>query len=473
MHCSLHELQLVISGSQMINGTSVDITDVSTDSRKIKPGDLFVALRGDQFDAHDFLPQIAQTGAVAVVAQYLPEGFSLPALLVPDTKQALADIARYWRQQFTLPVIGVTGSNGKTTVKEMIAAILAAAFGAGNRLSTAGNLNNEIGVPLTILGLTAAHQAAVIEMGMNHPGEIALLASVALPTVVLVNNAQREHQEFMQTVQAVAEENGAALLALPDDGVAVFPADDEYSDLWRSYAQRTGQRKLISFGLTPDADVSGHYQAGAFGSELTIVLSGQTFTVNLQAAGQHNVLNALAAVACCSSIGISNQKIIEGLQNFNPVSGRLQRKQAPNGALVIDDTYNANPDSVRAAIDVLAQLGRDQILVLGDMGEVGDNGPEFHREIGRYAVERGITKIFLMGELVRHTADAYGKTARYYTDLPLLLAELDTQVQSDTTVLVKGSRFMKMERVVAHLLSPEHSSGLTNISSQQKTKGTH
>lgn len=475
MRCSLQQLQQALAGSQMINSSTatVEISGVSTDSRKIGTGDVFVALCGEHFDAHDFLPQIAQTGAVAVVAQHVPEGFALPALLVSDTKQALADIARYWRQQFTLPVIGVTGSNGKTTVKEMIASILAAAFGVEHRLSTAGNLNNEIGVPLTLIGLTSEHQAAVIEMGMNHPGEIALLASVALPTVALVNNAQREHQEFMQTVQAVAEENGAALLALPEDGVAVFPAADEYSQIWRDYAQRKGQRRLISFGLTTDADVYGHYKAGIFGSELTIILSGQSLNVNLQAAGQHNVLNALAAAACCHSIGISHQKIIEGLENFNPVHGRLQRKYAHHGALVIDDTYNANPDSVRAAIDVLAQLGKDQILVLGDMGEVGDNGAEFHREIGAYAFEHGIAKIFLLGELVRHTAEAYGESARYYSDLSSLLKELDAHVQSDTAILVKGSRFMKMERVVTHLTAPENTADFTHTSSQQKTKGIH
>jgi len=443
------------------------VTGLTTDSRKISQGDLFVALRGDNFDAHDFLEQVASSGAAAVVAERVPERFSLPALIVPDTKLALAEIGRYWRQQFALSVIGVTGSNGKTTVKEMISSILGVAFGTERRLATSGNLNNEIGVPLTILGLNSTHRAAVIEMGMNHPGEIALLASVAQPTVVLVNNAQREHQEFMQTVQAVAEENGAAIRALPDDGVAVIPVADEYCSLWQQYAAERGQRKVMRFGLTSDAEVHASFIPAAFGSEVTMHIAGRRSAVRLHAAGQHNVLNALAAAACCHAIGISDELIVAGLENFSPVNGRLQCKQASCGATLIDDTYNANPDSVRAAIDVLAQAGGATILVLGDMGEVGENGAQFHKEIGEYAKAKGITELFLLGDLVVHTAAAYAG-AHYFTEIQDLFRALDNSVGQEKTILVKGSRFMKMERVVSHLLVADD-----GTSTQQKIIGIH
>jgi UDP-N-acetylmuramoyl-tripeptide--D-alanyl-D-alanine ligase len=468
MQFSLQDLQGALTGASLTG--NAQITGLTTDSRKIKAGDVFVALRGDNFDAHDFLPQVGAAGAAAVIAETLPPGFGLPSLQVPDSKLALAETGRFWREKFTLPVIGVTGSNGKTTVKEMIASILAAAYGVDGKLSTSGNLNNEIGVPLTILQLHEGHQAAVIEMGMNHPGEIALLAKVAMPTVALVNNAQREHQEFMQTVEAVARENGVAIQALPDDGVAVFPANDEFSALWQSFASERGQRKTLRFGLTADADVDvrATYLPSVFGSDLQVSLLGQPMAIRLQAAGQHNVMNALAAIACCHAIGISKEAIISGLENFSPVNGRLQRKQAHCGATVIDDSYNANPDSVRAAIDVLAQIGGVTTLVLGDMGEVGENGAQFHQEIGDYARQRGVRQLMLLGDLVAHAATAYGSGAQHFPDLDSLLAALDRNTLSDTTVLVKGSRFMKMERVVAHLVAPGDTKTL-----QQKIIGNH
>jgi UDP-N-acetylmuramoyl-tripeptide--D-alanyl-D-alanine ligase len=403
---------------------------------------------------------VAQSGAVAVVAEQVPPGFSLPALIVPDTKLALIEIARYWRNQFSLPVIGVTGSNGKTTVKEMIAAILVAHAGVERSMSTSGNLNNEIGVPLTVLRLNENHACAVIELGMNHPGEIALLASVAMPTVGLVNNAQREHQEFMQTVQAVAEENGSVLRSLPADGTAVFPADDTYTELWRSLAAQSGQRKVLTFGLSKTADVSCSFQPHAFGSDMQINIAETTFPVNLSAAGEHNVLNALAAAACCHAIGVPNQTIALGLVAFQAVNGRLQAKQAANGARVIDDTYNANPDSVRAAIDVLAQASELGILVLGDMGEVGAEGKAFHQEIGAYASERGIAQLFTLGDLAQDAALAFGDAARHFENIDELQLALDAFISSSSTVLIKGSRFMKMERVVAHL-------------TQQQSTGNH
>jgi UDP-N-acetylmuramoyl-tripeptide--D-alanyl-D-alanine ligase len=492
MRGSLAQLTASIAGSRMTRDASFE--GVSTDSRSVAAGALFVALRGETFDAHAFLDQVAAKNVAAVVVDKLPENFPLPALVVPDTLVALGRIGNAWRSQFAIPVIGVTGSNGKTTVKEMIAAILAASVGEDARLATQGNLNNEIGVPLTVMRLSAAHRAAVVELGMNHPGEIARLAAIAAPTVALVNNAQREHQEFMHTVEAVARENGAVLAALADDGVAVFPGDDEYTDLWRGLA---GDRAVLTFGLSDACDVRATYTPNSFGADLQVTVAGTSFprkresmlsgqksdeaqdrdlsmdsrlrgndeveagttatqfTIKLSAAGEHNVRNALAACACALAAGIPQDAIVRGLEAFAPVSGRLQRKQAANGATVIDDSYNANPDSVRAAIDVLAQSAAPRILVLGDMGEVGTQGPEFHEEIGAYAASRGIETVLVTGALARHMT---GAGAQHFEQFDDLLAALDKQLgsKSDATVLVKGSRFMKMERVVQHLVQSQN-----------------
>lgn len=462
---SLKQLQQVISNAQLIG--DAHFVGLSTDSRKIDQGNLFLALRGETFDAHDFLEMVASSGAVAVIAERVPASFSIPALIVPDTKRALAEIATYWRQQFTLPVIAVTGSNGKTTVKEMIASILLAQYGCEHMISTKGNLNNEIGVPLTVFRLQACHQAAVFELGMNHPGEIAVLSSIAQASVGLVNNAQREHQEFMQTVEAVAIENGAVIQSLADDGVAVFPAHDTYTEVWKKIA---GQRKTLTFGLESNdakADVCGRFIAQDFGSEIFMTIQSESITVQLAAAGQHNVLNALAAAACCSAIGISAAKIAEGLQAFVPVSGRLQLKQAAAGARLIDDTYNANPDSVKAAIDVLAKANAETTLVLGDMGEVGADGAAFHQEIGLYAKAQGIKHLYTLGSLAQASSAVFGDGAHHFTELTALLASLDQHSGKGNTILIKGSRFMKMERVVAHLMNIENT--VANLS----TSGTH
>jgi UDP-N-acetylmuramoyl-tripeptide--D-alanyl-D-alanine ligase len=474
MRGTLAQLVAAIPGARLVGGDAA-FEGVSTDSRTAPAGALFVALKGETFDAHSFLVQVAGRGVAAVVVHALPEGWTLPAIVVPDTLVALGRIANAWRTQHDIPVIGVTGSNGKTTVKEMIASILAAAVGEEARLATQGNLNNEIGVPLTLFRLGKAHRAAVIEMGMNHPGEIARLAAIAAPTVAMVNNAQREHQEFMHTVEAVARENGSVLQALPSDGVAVFPGDDTYTDLWRGLATCP----VLTFGLTEQCNVSASYTSNGFGSQLTISTSfppnsveqsaahanldsrlrgndgfeaggGNTVSVTLQAAGEHNVRNALAAFASTLAAGIPVEAIVRGLESFAPVGGRLQRKQAAGGATVIDDTYNANPDSMRAAIDVLAAYEAPRILVVGDMGEVGTQGKEFHEEIGAYAQARGIEHVLATGELARHMT---ASGARHYEQFDELLAALDSTLGGNrkATVLVKGSRFMKMERAVQHL----------------------
>jgi UDP-N-acetylmuramoyl-tripeptide--D-alanyl-D-alanine ligase len=445
MKSSLADLAPWISNA-LVSGEA-DFEGVSTDSRGVLPGNLFVALRGERFDANDFIAEVHTRGAAAVIVERLPTEV-IPAIVVPDTRVALGEIARFWRGRYTMPLIGVTGSNGKTTVKEMIAAILTAAFGAESMLATRGNFNNEIGVPLTILRLYDECRAAVVELGMNHPGEIARLAALARPTVGLVNNAQREHQEFMASVEAVAQENGAVIQALAADGIAVFPADDEFTPLWRLFADA---RMTLTFGFSDDADVRCTYEANGFGNLLQVTAGAQQFEVRLAAAGEHNVRNALAAIACTLAIGIAPADIKQGLEAFAPVSGRLQRKLATNGAVVIDDTYNANPDSVRAAIDVLELADTPRILVLGDMGEVGNAGPAFHREIGAYAQQTGIEHLFTLGELAAESTKAFGEAAQHFASVDDLLDALKATLTADATVLVKGSRFMKMERVVQNL----------------------
>ncbi len=445
MHASLNELLSVVPGATLTAPAS--FSGVTTNSKTVEAGNLFVALRGERFDAHDFLADVAALGAAAVVVERLPDGLPIPALIVPDTRYALGQIAQLWRKRFTMPLIGVTGSNGKTTVKEMIAAILSAAFGTDHFLATRGNLNNEIGVPLTLFNLNAQHRAAVVELGMNHPGEIARLTEIALPTVGVVNNAQREHQEFMASVAAVAAENGSVISGLGEEDCAVFPADDEFAPLWTSYA---GSRRLITFALDKQASVTAQWRATDFGSEITLNARGEQVSFVLSAAGQHNVRNALAACAATLAVGINLEIIARGLSAFTPVAGRLQKKQATNGAIVIDDTYNANPDSVRAAIDVLANAPAPRTLVLGDMGEVGSEGVAFHEEIGEYARARHIDQLLTVGELARHASRAFGRPARHFETMETLNEEV-ASVPPGASVLVKGSRFMKMERVVQKL----------------------
>lgn len=422
---------------------------VQTDSRKLDVGAVFVALRGENFDGHAYLKQVAELGACAALVEKADPTVALPQIELGDTRVALGALGHAWRQRFAIPMIAVTGSNGKTTTKEMIAAILAAWLGAERRLATIGNLNNELGVPLTLMRLRAVHQAAVIELGMNHPGEIEVLAEMVEPTVALVNNAQREHQEFMASVEAVARENAAVFSCLRADGVKVFPADEEFTALWASLAV---EHPSLRFGMTEHADVwSSNIESDALGSRFTLNLpAGRTCQIALPVPGMHNVRNALAAAACAWSAGAPVDAIIEGLNGFQAVSGRMQTHRLEGQRVLIDDTYNANPDSVRAAIDVLASLPAPRVLVLGDMGEVGDNGPAMHREVGEYARARGVEYLLTLGEATRESAQAFGTQAVIGASAEELCEYLlALPVRS---VLVKGSRFMRMERIVKEYL---------------------
>ncbi len=455
-----------IAGARVEGDAARQFTRVHTDSRTVEPGDLFVALRGERFDAHDFIADVAARGAAAVLVErdIGAAAPGLPAIVAPDTRIALGQLGAGWRARFTLPTVAVTGSNGKTTVKEMIAAIFAAAVGEPQRLATGGNLNNDIGLPLTVLRLRPSHRLAVLELGMNHPGETATLAAIAQPTVAVITNAQREHQEFMVSVQAVAHEHASILAALPADGTAVFPVDaasgGAHAGIWRAAA---GGRPVLTFGLAEggmptDADVTAEVSLDDGVQRLQVRAPGRAFEVRLALLGMHNVRNALAAIACALAAGVEIDAIQRGLAGFAPVKGRLQVKRAVGGTVVIDDTYNANPDSMRAAIDVLAGFAPPRVLVIGDMGEVGDQGPAFHAEIGAYARARGIETLWATGEASPHAVQAFGEGARYFAGADALAATLaadaDGTVARASAVLVKGSRFMRMERMVDALVTP-------------------
>ena len=421
----------------------VTFTGVSTDSRSIKAGDLFVALRGERFDGHDFLGTAAAAGAAAtMIDRRYPGESAVPSIVVDDTRRSLGELARYWRARFAPALVAVTGSNGKTTVKEMLAAILRKHADETAVLATRGNLNNDIGLPLTLLGLRHAHRWCAIELGMNHKGEIAYLAGIARPTVALVNNAQREHLEFMRSVEEVAAENASVYEALAADGIAVINAEDPHAAFFR---ERAGKRRTVEFGLD-QAAVSARCQLDRLSSTIRLRTPAGEADATLSIPGIHNVRNALAAAACAHAVGIATATIAEGLTAFRPYIGRLQVKQATSGATLIDDSYNANPDSVRAAIDVLATCPAPTALVLGDMGEVGERSSEFHREVGEYARAKGVTQLLAMGEATRETVKAFGPNARHFDSVQDLVSNL-----KGNTILVKGSRFMKMERVVAAL----------------------
>ncbi|MDX3904975.1 MAG: bifunctional UDP-N-acetylmuramoyl-L-alanyl-D-glutamate--2,6-diaminopimelate ligase MurE/UDP-N-acetylmuramoyl-tripeptide--D-alanyl-D-alanine ligase MurF [Pigmentiphaga sp.] len=422
-------------------------SSVGTDSRNVAVGELFFALSGERFDGHAYVRAAGEAGAVAAVVQRPVDDAGIPQIIVADTRRALGELAAAWRNRFVIPLVAVTGSNGKTTTKEMIAAILAARHGLEARLATQGNFNNEIGLPLTLMRLRDTHRCAVVELGMNHPGEIAQLARIAAPSVALVNNAQREHQEFMHTVEAVARENGAVIGSLGADGVAVFPGDDAYTHIW---AELAGTRQCLRFGLGGEVDVTAEdIRLDPFETRFLLHTPQGRAEVVLAAAGLHNVRNALAAAACALAAGVDLDAVVRGLAEFAPVKGRMQRHRLPDGALLIDDTYNANPDSVRAAIDVLATLPQPRMLVLGDMGEVGDQGPAMHAEVGAYAKQQGIDALFALGEAARDAVQAFGEGGMH--------ADTAEQVASavmaahPASVLVKGSRFMRMERVVQAL----------------------
>ncbi|MHB1214011.1 MAG: UDP-N-acetylmuramoyl-tripeptide--D-alanyl-D-alanine ligase [Thiobacillus sp.] len=427
-------------------GMDAEVLRVCTDSRTLVPGDLFIALRGEKFDGGKFAAQALQQGAAGVVLDAAQAPDMDAAIRVDDTRLALGRLAAGWRRRFAIPLVAITGSNGKTTVKDMLAAILRVEAGSGDAvLATEGNLNNDIGLPLMLLRLRESHQYAVLEMGMNHAGEIDYLTHLARPNVAVVNNAMTAHIGFLGSVENIARAKGEIFNGLTDAGIAVFNADDAHAPMWR---ESNARRSVVDFGLSQPAAVRGKYRPGTYGSALAVTLPHACLDIALQVPGEHNAMNALAAAAAAFALDVSLRSIVAGLSGFSGVKGRLQRKPALHGSTFIDDTYNANPDSVKAALAVLAQQPGRKVLVLGDMGELGDDAAAMHAQIGLAARAAGVDRLLALGEATRETVGAFGAGAMYFERIQELLAELENVLTPDTTVLVKGSRFMQMERVV-------------------------
>ncbi len=450
---------------------SVLVQGVSTDTRTLQPGDLFVALRGEQFDAHEFLEDVREAGAVAAIVEAGNPMLTSPALegwpliVCEDTRHALGTLGQAWRARYELPVVAVTGSNGKTTTKELVAHLFRAVAGDDAVLSTLGNFNNEIGLPLTLLRLGLQHRYAVIELGMSHPGEIAALAQLAQPTIAIVTNAQRAHLAGMGSLAGVAEEKGSLFDAVPEGGAAVVNLDDPHALPWLNRIC-PGRRILGTHvvGASDTADVL----APAFVAEaLHVTAAAQTLRVrtpvseimvSLPLAGLHNASNALQAIAAGYAAGLDMAQMAQALASFGGVSGRLQSKAGVAGATVIDDTYNANPDSMRAAINVLTNSAADSetVLAIGDMGEVGDDAAALHAEVGRYAAECGVGALYAVGPLSVSAVAAYGNArpdrAHHFNSQEALVAALRPTLTARTRVLVKGSRSARMENVVNALL---------------------
>ena len=429
-------------------GEDADFGPVSIDSRDIDSGALFVAIEGDHVDGNDFVADAHSRGAAGALVTRLAS-VPLPQVRVESTRGAFGQMARAWRENFPLPVVAVTGSNGKTTVKELIASIL----GAGRDICvTRGNLNNDLGVPLTLMELAESHRALVIELGANHPGEIDYLSGLAQPTVGVITNANAAHLEGFGSVAGVAAAKGELLDHLPRAGTAILNADTEYCADWRA---RSRAEQVLTFGLTSRADctVSGNIRAEAAGSRFTLQLpEGETMPVELPLAGRHNVVNALAAAAAAYALGASVEDINRGLNQAHAVSGRLNPLPGRGGAAVIDDSYNANPDSARAALEYLGGCAGTRVFVLGDMAELGEEGPALHREVGEYARAHCDT-LLAIGNLSREAAEAFGDQGRFFEDVSTLAHALEPLLAHDTTILIKGSRVMGLDQLVALLRS--------------------
>jgi len=428
-------------------GADVEFDGVGTDTRSLQPGQLFIALRGPNFDGHDFAAQAAQRGAAALMVD-TPQPLDLPQIVVDDTQQGLARLAAAWRGRFEIPLVAITGSNGKTTVKEMLAAIFAQ---SGPVCATRGNLNNEIGVPLTLLGLEQCHHAAVIEQGASKPGDIAYLTRISAPTVALVTNAGGAHLEGFGDLDTVARTKGEIFEHLPAGGTAVINADDPYAAQWRA---RCGDVDVVSFGLNARQDerpdVWTQWQANG---PLHIHTPRGELSVQLALAGRHNAANALAATAAALAAGVDLAQIGAGLQGLQPVPGRLQWKAGINGARILDDSYNANPASLAAALEVLAACPGDRCLALGDMAELGDAAVDLHQAAGRQARRAGVHRLYATGEHSRHAVSAFGEQAWHFPRQADMVARLRQDLRADSTLLVKGSRSAHMERVVDALLA--------------------
>jgi UDP-N-acetylmuramoyl-tripeptide--D-alanyl-D-alanine ligase len=442
-----------------LQGADAAFADVVSDSRTLKRGQLFVALAGPRFDGNDFVAAALKAGAAgALVSRAQPA--ALPQIVVADTQAALERAARTWRAHFAGPLVGVAGSNGKTTAKEMTATILAQ---AGDCLATRGNLNNHIGVPLTLMRLSPEHRFAVIEMGANRPGEVAALVALARPSIGMITNAGAEHLEGFGSLEGVARAEGEMVTGLTAAATAVINADDEFVSLWRE----STPARVVTFGVHHPADFSAHevrtsVGAGGFRTHFRLDAPQGSTAIELSLGGAHNVANALAAAAAAASAGATLEHIAAGLAAVHAVPGRLQFKQSKSGAWLIDDSYNANPSSVRAAIEVLASLSGRKWLVLGDMGELGSFAAEAHADIGEFARAQGIERLYATGPLMQRAVDSFGAGARWFGSAAELTAAVDEALRGagpEARLLIKGSRFNRLERVVDALTGSAQAGG--------------
>ena len=452
---SLSQAATMVNGS--VIGADVLFADVSKDTHAINKGALYLALKGDNFDGHAFIDNANEAGAVAALVSDEQDS-DLPQLKVSDTRLALGDLASGWRKQFQGSVIGITGSNGKTTVKEMCRNILAEKMGEQKVLSTLGNLNNDIGLPMTLLELRDNHEYAVIEMGANHVGEIGYLTKITLPDVAVITNAAAAHIEGFGSIDNVAQAKSEIFDGLSDQGVAVINADDKYCDYWKN---KNANRQIITFStVSKSADVVAlDISAESF---LLKTASGEK-RITLQVPGRHNIMNALAAAAATLAIGVDINDVAKALESYTGMKGRLQLSLTQKGSKIIDDTYNANPYSLNAAMEVLVAAGEESWLVLGDMGELGDNAEAIHKQAGETARNLGIKRLFGTGEYSRYAVEGFGEGAEFFLDKHALANKVFQEMSEETVVLVKGSRYMKMEDVVMMLMcETENEISLTN-----------
>ena len=434
-----------------LHGDDVLMTGVSKDTRDIQPGDLYVALKGERFDGHQFIAEANQSGAVAALVSNVVS-LDVPQVQVEDTRLALGQLAAHWRKQFSGKLIGITGSNGKTSVKEMCSKILTDHVGASAVLATKGNLNNEIGLPMTLLELSEQHQFAVIEMGANHMGEIDYLTNIAKPDVALVNNAGLAHLEGFGSIENIAKGKAEIYNGLPDDGIAVINKDDRFADFWLDCC---AQKKTITFSMLDEsADVYAKHIAD---KRYQLITKNEQAELMLNVPGEHNVMNALAATAMTCSLGLPLSAVAASLSAFENIQGRLTAKRSDAGFQVIDDSYNANPFSVAAAIDVLAAMDKQgagkAVLVLGDMAELGKEAANLHGEMGEKAREAGIDALYATGQLSGNAVDAFGENGFYFKSKNELIKALNKKLTAEDVVLVKGSRSAAMEEVVDRILT--------------------
>jgi UDP-N-acetylmuramoyl-tripeptide--D-alanyl-D-alanine ligase len=441
---SLSELAQAVNGTQ--SGKDAFFSGVSIDGRAIKSGDLYVAIKGERFDGHDFIQQASQAGAIGSLVEQT-ELTNSPSVSVEETRLALGMLGKYWRQRFNFPVVAITGSNGKTTVKELTTAVLARRY---NTLATAGNLNNELGVPLTLLKLRTEHQAAVIEMGANHPGEIAYLANLVLPDIGVVTNAGAAHLEGFGDLQGVANAKGELFTALPNAATAILNRDDEFYSTWKSL---TGDRQILSFGLSEQADVRANsietkHTTQGICSQFQLEYEDQLQIVNLPLTGLHNIVNGLAAAAVGIAVGMTLTEIADGLASVAPVAGRLQTLRGIQNSILVNDSYNANPSSFEAALQAIQDFGTERWCVLGDFGELGEQHSLLHKQLAQQAKKYGITRIFATGELTQLTVAEFGDGATFYNSQDALITALKKQLNKGIVVLVKGSRAQKLENIV-------------------------